>query len=64
MPKDKRQDIGIVNSGNLDGMPHGQEPGDEEVEDGEIEDDLLVDNGTMQEPAHTKVRFHDPATLL
>lgn len=64
MPKDKRQDNGIMNSDNLNGMPHTQEPGDEEVEDGEIEDDLLVNKGTMQESAHTKVRFHDPATLL
>ncbi|KAL9009053.1 MAG: hypothetical protein Q9180_009438 [Flavoplaca navasiana] len=54
VPKDKRQYIGIMNSDNLDGMPHAQEPGDEEVEDGEIEDDLLVNKGTMQESAHTK----------
>ncbi|KAI4273188.1 MAG: hypothetical protein LQ337_004815 [Flavoplaca oasis] len=54
VPKDKRQDNGIMNSDNLNGMPHTQEPGDEEVEDGEIEDDLLVNKGTMQESAHTK----------
>ncbi|KAL8851602.1 MAG: hypothetical protein Q9198_011062, partial [Flavoplaca austrocitrina] len=54
VPKDKRQEIGIMNADDLDGMPHSQEPGDKEVEDGEIEDDFPVNKSTMQESAHTK----------
>ncbi|KAL9629691.1 MAG: hypothetical protein Q9204_005132 [Flavoplaca sp. TL-2023a] len=61
VPKDKRQDIGMMNSDNLNGMPHAQEPGDEEVEDGEIEDDLLVNKGTMQQSAHMKYHAPPPA---
>ena len=48
---------------NLNGTPYAQKPRDEEVEDGEIEDDMLVDEGTLQETVRTKVHSHDPMTL-
>lgn len=49
-----------MTSEHLSATPHVHHPGDDEVEDGEIEDDPLVDVGTTHETMRVKVRLrHD-----
>ncbi|KAI4104130.1 MAG: hypothetical protein LQ339_003983 [Xanthoria mediterranea] len=53
-PKDEKADMDNMTSEHLSGTPHVHHHGDEEVEDGEIEDDPLIDVGTMHEPMRVK----------
>lgn len=53
-----------MTSEHLSGTLHLHHHGDEEVEDGEIEDDPLIDVGTMHEAVRVKVCFpHDAFKL-
>ena len=46
-----------MKSEHLSGTPHVHHPGDDEVEDGEIEDEPLIEVGTMHKTMRVKIRF-------
>ncbi|KAI4229386.1 MAG: hypothetical protein L6R36_000927 [Xanthoria steineri] len=54
LPKDEKADVPNMTSEHLSGTLHLHHHGDEEVEDGEIEDDPLIDVGTMHEAVRVK----------
>ncbi|KAI4223542.1 MAG: hypothetical protein LQ349_007411 [Xanthoria aureola] len=61
LPKDEKADMDNMTSEHLSGTPHVHHPEDEEVEDGEIEDNPLIDVGTVHETMRVKNQDELPA---
>ncbi|KAL8668932.1 MAG: hypothetical protein Q9168_006458 [Polycauliona sp. 1 TL-2023] len=58
LPKQEEADGGNETFENMNGIPQVQEPKDEEVEEGEIEDEAVASTGAMDPTVQTKDEIH------